>query len=541
MASRTSVFKENPPTRVPRSSLDLSHEKLFTADFQKLYPVMVKGCIPGDVFKLGQTAVVRFLPLVAPILSGVKMRTYSFFVPYRIIWEQWESFITRGVSGQDAPAMPIWDSARFPDCALKNTLWDFFGFPTGIQPADEAMPSDLPRRAYVKIWSDYFRDETLQPELDVVDTDNYSILNRNWSKDYFTSALPFQQRGLPVSLPVVGTGNAVFDIPWNNPTTPGGIMEQFTVGWDAPSLANGAMTGLKFLGDMGVPNTHPFTTNTGAETEDTVEAFNDLLTDNNTITGTAFSSVDISDLRLAFKMQELMEANARGGARYTEWLRNIFGVSPRDERLQRPEYIGGSSQPIIISEVLQTSSTDAEPTPQGTLAGHGIGVANNFIGSYRVEEFGLIMTLVCFTADALYQQGINREWLRKTSYDYPVPQFYGLSEQEIFNAEIFMTDVASDPDGSINLDLFGFTGRFNEERFMPSTVAGDMRDTFAYWHQSRIFSALPTLDSTFISTPPRKDILAAQTEPAFVVRFGNRIDAFRPIPFMPVPVRLGGM
>lgn len=538
MASRTSAFKENPPTRVPRSSLDLSHELLATMDFQTLYPVMVKGMIPGDVFKLGMACVLRFNPLVAPILTGIKMRAYSFFVPYRILWDQWEEFITKGANGIAVPTIPTWNPAdNAPDSVAIGSLWDFLGFPAGIVPPPEACPVDFPRRAYIAIWNEFFRDETLQTEMALDDTSDYLLLNRNWSKDYFTSALPFQQRGLPVSLPVVGTGNAVFDLPFSQATpTPG------TADYRVPAFAkSGAlpdtMSGIK---GVGTPP-YGFGDLSAGETSQMKADMDAFLTDNNTITGTAFSSVDIADLRLAFKMQELMEANARGGARYTEWLQHIFGVSPTDARLQRPEYIGGLSQPVIISEVLQTSSTDSEPTPQGTLAGHGIGIVNDAIGSYRCEEFGLVMTVFCLTAESLYQQGTNREWLRRTAYDYPVPQFYGLSEQEIFNAEIFTVDVASDPDGSINLDLFGYTGRFNEERFMASRVAGLMRSTFAYWTQSRIFASMPTLDATFISTPPRKDILAVPAEPACVVRIGNKVDAYRPIPFMPVPVRLGGV
>lgn len=526
--ARTEVFDKNPGSRIPRSSLDLSYERIFTADFQYLYPVFLKGCIPGDVFHLGHTAVIRFMPLVAPILSGVKLRTYYFFVPYRIIFPQWEDFITKGFAGTGVVTLPLFDPDRWADPAdvvALNTLWDFFGFPTTVVPPAAACPVDFPRMAYLEIWNQYFMDETLQTPISLTaddDPSQYDLRLRNWSKDYFCSALPFQQRGTPPALPVVGQAPVDFDVDIGS--------HALDANWRALSIFQLDATTPEIGADGGgvanmKTNFDNAMSNGGATTVD----------------GAGFSGADIADFRLAMALQQWMEKNARGGARYNEFLWEQFKVSNGDDRLQRPEFIGGSASPVIISEVLQTSATAAEPTPQGTLAGHGLGISNTGIGSYRVTEFGLIMGLACFTADALYQQGINREWMRRTTYDYPFPIFTGLSEQEIFNAEIYVTSQAGDPTGAINLDVFGFTGRYNEERFMPNQVSGIMRTTFAYWHQSRIFSSLPTLDSTFISTPPRNDILSVTSEPAFVVRFGNQVTAQRPIPFMPVPVSLGGV
>ena len=228
---------------------------------------------------------------------------------------------------------------------------------------------------------------------------------------------------------------------------------------------------------------------------------------NNTVDLSTASTFDIADLRLAFQIQKWMERNARGGVRYTEFLRAHFGVAPRDERLHRPEYIGGSKSPVIMSEVLQTSSTDLT-TPQGNLAGHGISAQDQFCGSYRAAEFGLIMGIMSIMPKPAYSQGINRQWLRRSKFDFFFPEFVGLSEQAIEQAEIYATDVAS-----ANTTIFGYQGRYDEMRTKDNMVVGEMRTTFDYWHLARQFSSAPLLNSSFITCIPRKDIFAVQNMP----------------------------
>lgn len=519
---RGNVFESVGVARQYRSAFDLSYEKKFTADMGFLYPVLADECVPGDVWRIGNRAVARMMPLLAPILHRIKMRTYYFFVPYRILDANWEIFISRGVSGNTVVNLPLMnpdDTSDPTGYVAKGTLWDMFGFPTGVVPPVEACPIDYPRRAYNLIWNEFFRDQNLQTEVDVADPENGYLLRRNWAKGYFESALPFQQRGTAPALPVVGsiTGDAEFDLSFVAPV--GGEQALFA----------------------GVSGGDHLTTPSGIGLADAKAGLDGALDAGTDIDITStLSSVDIADLRLAFQLQVWMERNARAGVRYTEFLHAHFGVSPRDDRLQRPEYIGGTSNPVIISEVLQTSSTDTEPTPQGNLAGHGIAVQQTNVGSYRVEEYGVVIGLMCLTPSADYQQGINRQWLRRETFDFVFPEFVGLSEQEIFNAELYTRSVADDPTGALNRGVFGYTGRYNELRYKPNMVCGDMRDTFAYWHIGRQFSAAPALNSAFIECNPRKDIFAVPSEPGFVISFGNQLDVLRPIPFMAEPMNLGG-
>jgi len=242
-------------------------------------------------------------------------------------------------------------------------------------------------------------------------------------------------------------------------------------------------------------------------------------------------------------MQVWMERNARGGARYNEVIRVHWGVAPNDARLQRPEFIGGTKNHAVISEVLQTSAESAAgtTTPQGNLAGHGIAVQSARVGKYRVEEFGIIMGLMVIRPKSAYQDGINRQWLWRTAFDFPWPEFAGLSEQAIYNAEICTQTIVQDPTGVNNLNTFGYTGRYNEMRFIPDMVCSEMRTTFDYWHLGRQFNnaSPPALNAAFIECVPRKDIFAVTNVPSMIVSFGNHIQAIRPLPFLPIPNTMG--
>ena len=379
-------------------------------------------------------------------------------------------------------------------------LWDFFGFPVGVDP-DGAYPLDFPRRAYNLVYNEYYRDENLQTEVALT---NETILNRAWEKDYFTSSLPWQQRGTAPALPISGTTSAVW--PSNIfSNSGGGVAAGFT------------------------PSTSPYV---GFFVPDANAVINARASLNaNTVDLSTASTFDIADLRLAFQIQKWMERNARAGVRYTEFLRAHFGVSPRDERLQRPEYIGGSKAPCIISEVLQTSSTDST-TPQGNLAGHGITVSDAYCGKYHAQEFGLIIGIMSIMPRSAYSQGIDKQWLRKTKYDFYFPEFANLSEQAILNAEICATG-----NSSHNQDIFGYQGRYDEMRTKNSQIVSGMRTTFDYWHLGRQFNigSPPVLNEDFIKCVPRKDIFAVPSEPGLIVNFANIIKAFRPLPYMAVP------
>ena len=494
--SRRNVFSEVGGLHPRRSVFDLSYEKKLTCDMAQLIPVMCDEVVPGDFFEIGNQAVVRFQPLVAPILHEINMYVHYFFVPYRILWDDWEDFISGGVDGQFADPIPEWE----PTITTEGSLWDFFGFPVGVDP-DGAYPLDFPRRAYNLVYNEYYRDENLQTEVALT---NETILNRAWEKDYFTSSLPWQQRGTAPALPISGSTSAVW---------PSNIFH---------NVAGGVAVGFD-------PNTSPKVGFYVPDADVVINARESL--NANTVDLSTASTFDIADLRLAFQIQKWMERNARAGVRYTEFLRAHFGVSPRDERLQRPEYIGGSKAPCIISEVLQTSSTDST-TPQGNLAGHGITVSDAYCGKYHAQEFGLIIGIMSIMPRSAYSQGIDKQWLRKTKYDFYFPEFANLSEQAILNAEICATGTSSH-----NQDIFGYQGRYDEMRTKNSQIVSGMRTTFDYWHLGRQFNPAspPVLNENFIKCVPRKDIFAVPSEPGLIVNFANIIKAFRPLPYMAVP------
>jgi len=501
-----SIFKNTGALRPGKSTFDLSYENKLTCDMGQLIPVQCDEVVPGDLFIMGNRCLARMMPLVAPVMHPIDLVTHTFFVPYRILWPEtqegeplvntgWESFITGGIDGDLTPILPRWE----PTDTTIGSLWDYFGFPTGVDP-DGAYPIDFPRRAYNMIYNEYYRDQNL---IDKILETNETVLIRRWTKDYFTSALLEQQRGTAPALPITGTV----------PVT--GINGDITVNNTADATAR-ILQLLTTTGNIGA-STAPSSTANARWVNPQLEA--DLST---------ASTFDIADIRLAFQIQKWMERNNRAGARYTEFLRAHFGVNPRDDRLQRPEYIGGTKSPLIISEVLQTSESDG--TPQGNLAGHGITVTNGMIGKYHAKEFGLIMTILSIMPKPVYQQGINRQWLRRTKYDYYFPEFCNLSEQAIETAEIFASDVDTE-----NLTLFGYQGRYDEMRVKNSMVTGLMRTDFDHWHISRQFIAAPTLDQTFIECVPRKDIFAVPSEPGFILNYGNMIKAIRPLPISAEP------
>ena len=325
-------------------------------------------------------------------------------------------------------------------------------------------------------------------------------------KDYYTSALLWQQRGTAPALPISGTTSAI----WSDAT------------FDS-SVAPGASVGVSIT-----PSDNKFRINNVPAIDNLKAALLD-----NVVDLSSASTFDIADLRLAFQIQKFLERNARAGARYTEFLHAHFAVSPRDDRLQRPEYIGGSKAPVIVSEVLQTSSTDAV-TPQGNLAGHGITVSNAYCGKYYAKEFGLIIGIMSVMPRTAYSQGINRQWLRRTKYDFYFPEFANLSEQAIEKAEICATDVAAH-----NTALFGYQGRYDELRTKDSMVCSQMRvgGVYDYWHMARAFDIAnpPVLNDDFVKCVPRKDIFAVPSEPGLIVSFGNVIHAYRPLPLSAEP------
>lgn len=486
-----------------RSVFDLSYRKKMTCDMGQLIPIMCDEMVPGDNFSVGTETVIRFQPLVAPILHEVNAYVHYFFVPYRLLWDQWEDFITGGVDGDIDLTPPEWTSPT----TTKGGLWDYFGFPTGVTPTGR-LPLDFPRRAYNFIYNEYYRDENL---IDEVALTNQDILYRCWEKDYFTSSLPWQQRGVAPAFPISGV------LPLSG-----------SASWAASMFGNTT---------TGIPNAQGFK-NTGADgkyygadaqTEANAKTFFAANTLNGSVDLSGAATFNVSDLRLAVQIQKWLERNARAGARYVEFLTAHFGVSPKDARLQRPEYVGGAKTPVIISEVLQTGSTDAT-SPQGNMAGHGITADSQFSGSYHAEEFGLMMGILSVMPRTAYQQGIDKQWLRKSRYDFYFPEFANLSEQAIETVEIYATAVEAE-----NKTIFGYQGRFDEMRIKRDMVVADMRDSFDYWHLGRKFTSIPSLNGDFVKCIPSKRIFAVPSEPGLIAQVGNIIRASRPMPIMSNP------
>jgi len=494
----SNTFQNVRSLRPGRSVFNLSYEKKLTCDLGELIPTMCDEVVPGDKFIIGNEVVVRFQPLVAPVLHEINCFIHYFFVPYRLLWEDWEDFISGGVDGEDASTLPYWD----PTDTASGSLWDYMGMPVGVDPGVDCRPVDFPKRAYNLVYNEFYRDETQIAEVDIATAEDIQI--RAWEKDYFTSALPWQQRGIAPALPISGTTFA-----------------DFTTAVSGTSSTTGV--NINASSDTFLAGT------SGANNADLINAFN-----KNVLDFADAATFDVADLRLAFQIQKWMERNARAGARYTEFLGAHFGVSPRDDRLQRPEYIGGSKNPVVVSEVLQTSmtpdSTVEDGTPQGNLAGHGLTAGRNFVAKYNAQEFGLIIGIMSVMPRPAYQQGIDRQWIKSTKYDFYFPEFANLSEQAIYRMELYASTVKND-----NLTVFGYQGRYDEMRVKKNQVCAQMRDTLDYWHLGRQFASAPSLNQTFIECIPDKRIFAVQDEDGLVVNIANVIKAIRPLPIQSNP------
>lgn len=529
------IYEAQRALRPRRSAFNLSYEKKLTCDLGQLIPTMCDEVVPGDTFSIGLEAVVRWLPMVAPILHEISLFVHYFFVPFRLLWSDWESFITGGVDGQDAHTLPTWipthgDVTNDNGAVVKDngvgSLWDYFGFPVtdaGIIPAG-AYPSAFTRRAYNLVFNQYYRDETQDAEISL---DSVLVMNRRWRKDYFTSMLPWQQRGIAGALPVSISGSVSFPAPVTSLNPDHGTVAVVVptvkqTGADSNLYLNKLESGAANWDTMG-------NVKLLAGTASSLSNFQNWLA-GNTLSASA-TTFNVADLRLAFQIQKWQERNARGGARYIEFLQQHYGVSPRDERLQRAEYIGGTRMPVIVSEVLQTSETGA--TPQGTMAGHGLVAGQDYCAKYTAQEFGLILGVMSIMPKPAYSQGINRQWLRETRYDFYSPEWAHLSEQAVLLRELWATNTDGTGAGQ-NRRVVGYQGRYNEMRSKDSMTCGLMRfgvtGSFGFWHLARNFSSEPALNPSFLKCIPRKDYLAAPTQPACIVNIANVIKAIRPLP-----------
>lgn len=519
------IFNEVGKPSLSRTQFNLGYNHRYDCDIGEMIPCYWQECIPGDKFKINAQALVRMNPMIYPVLDNLTIKLRYFFVPTRLLWDKWEEFITGTVKGSIPPReftdkQPEWDVVN----NAKYSLWDYFGLPVGVKPKG-ALPLPYIKRAYNLIYNEYYRDENLQ---ELVDLDQEEVLLANWTKDYFTSALPFRQKGTPPSIPLTGTAKTIFP-KMNGSYMPIGLSQTGDFGTLRTSQT-GSATVTWSSPNNSFSNNERFDINIQKPGNDGSTTFEKIMKENQ-IDLSTIGTFNVSDLRDITQLQKWMERNARAGTRYIEFLKGHWNKSPDDKTLQRPEYIGGMASNINISEVLQTSQSDST-SPQGNLAGHGLTATGDEVGGYEVEEYGWIIGIQTIAPNVSYQQGINRSLLRKSRLEQVYPEFINLSEQAIKGAEIFATDTEAE-----NNKIFGYTGMYDELRIRYSMTSGELRDKLDFMVMTRKFATKPALNSDFIKCKPEeiKRIFAVQDEKGFIVNIFNDVNAIRPIPFISEP------
>lgn len=530
MANR--LFSYIPLRRPKKNVFNLSHDVKLSLDMGQLVPIYVEDIVPGDKFRVRTEIMLRFAPMLAPIMHRVNVYTHFFFIPYRLLWKDWEDFITGGRDGKLSPVFPSFNLSA-TGSVNKGTLFDYLGLPAG-QPLPAGFKfSSLPFYAYQLIYDQYYRDQNLEApivedrlpmssgvqnvaasNLNAVGTNSSVVLrNRAWEKDYFTSALPWAQRGGEVNLPF--SGEAPVDWLVKSSGQKLGELGGVTGRGGTADLSSVHISGSTAV----IPNSTHVRASVNFENA---------------------ASITINDLRRSLKLQEWLEKNARGGARYIEQIFSHFGVKSSDARLQRVEFLGGGKTPVMISEVLQTSGSPSPDsplteTPLATMAGHGISVGSTHEFTRFFEEHGLVMGIMSVMPKTAYQQGTPRMFTKFDKFDYYFPEFAHLGEQEIKNKELYTT-----ADQTYNEGTFGYTPRYAEYKYRESRVCGDFRDQLNYWHLGRIFRYAPNLNKTFVhpDSATLNRIFAVQDDKTqhLWCQVYHNIKAIRPMPKFGTPI-----
>lgn len=537
-------FSDAPAMYMKRTKFDRSHVYKTTFDSGRLIPVFVDEVLPGDTTRMSVNYFARLATPIKPIMDNIYLDWFFFFVPNRLVWEHWQNFCFETEDPEDTTdyVIPTVVATGNSDNAYVGSLWDYFGLPVNTS-GNLSGISALPFRGVYLIWNEWFRDENLQKSVKIQKGDTNEVLNsaraseqpswvftsdtsivpglacppRGKRHDYFTSALPWTQKGPGVNISL--TGNApVF-----------GDGQRLGL---SPDSAGNSVGYVGMTDNVGAI----FRNKDGSEWESWQTAFvtsdgskSGLLADLSDV-----SAITINGLRTAFQMQKFYERLARGGSRYTEVLRSFFGVVSPDARLQRPEFLGSFTKMVNVNPIAQTSATDST-SPQGNLSAYGVTAAKFHGFTKSFVEHGYVFGFVCARADLTYQQGINKMWLRSTVYDFYWPTFAHLGEQAIELREIYAQGDKSDT------TVFGYQERYAEYRYKPSQITGKFRSSVTggnldVWHLSQFFGNAPVLNEEFITeNPPVERIVAVPSEPEFLLDIGFRYTTVRPMPMFGTP------
>jgi len=544
-------FTQVQLSKPQQSTFDVTHDKRLTTSMGNLTPVFIQECIPTDRYRNSSQLLIRCAPLLAPLYDQLSAFVHFYFIANRLLWDggpgdSWEDFITGGrlgvgVDPVTAPIPPYLDLGEALDSTAtmgKGTLADYLGVPDLLNIAifpEDYIPSAfdginidvLPFAAYYKVWYDFYRDRNYIADNELLplpggqvvddgDMENLLTLRiRDYQKDYFTSALPFTQRGEEVLMPLEGTGSVTYLATSLVRETDGSVPA------DAPLESASA-------GELGIDGV-----GLGR-----IENIDEVLLSS--------SNVSINDFRTAYALQVWLERNAVAGSRYTESIEAHFGLKSQDSRLQRAEYLGGGRFPIKFSEVVNTawSTVDAVDYPAGNLSGHGVGFGNTNEFRYFCPEHGFIIGILSIMAPATYQQGMPRMFYARRSFlSYPWPTFAKLGEQQVDDCEIYVTPTSLTEDSNGELPNFGYQSRYADWKYVPNTLHGDFKDTLLFWTFARVFDVGgPTLGSLFVNFDPTvaERVFAVPSNPAqFWIYLHNNCEVKRALPYFGMPNTLG--
>lgn len=563
-------FSDAPAIYMKRTKFDRSHVYKTTFNSGKLIPVFVDEVLPGDTTRMSVNYFARLATPIKPIMDNIYLDWFFFFVPNRLVWEHWQNFCFEQEDPDDSTdyVIPSLSATGNSENAYIGSLWDYFGLPVNTS-GNLSGVSALPFRGVYLIWNEWFRDENLQKSVKIQKGDTNEVLNsarsseqpswvftsgtsivpglacppRGKRHDYFTSALPWTQKGPGVSIGLAGTASIVDPTP-----DPGYLLhsnaKQLAVvsatraegksGGYRVATGDGVVTFSRYGSDSDSSSVGGFAANTSGSVTVSAQVGSAYLGNDSYVDLDTSSIFTINSLRTAFQMQKFYERLARGGSRYTEVLRSFFGVVSPDARLQRPEFLGSFTKMVNVNPIAQTSATD-DTSPQGNLSAYGVTAAKFHGFTKSFVEHGYVFGFVCARADLTYQQGINKMWLRSTVYDFYWPTFAHLGEQAIELREIYAQGSEADT------TVFGYQERYAEYRYKPSQITGKFRSSVTggnldVWHLSQFFKNAPTLNEEFIvENPPIERIIAVPSEPEFLLDIGFRYTTVRPMPMFGTP------